>query len=137
MKATLTRVMVNTTTTIGLLIVRNETNTYFADFKTLELEYSDNKQRESCIPIGTYTCKLRFSEKYKFHYILENVPNRSMILIHSGNFDQDTKGCILIGKSLSFDIKNREVMIQKSVLALKEFINLMGESFVLTIENNF
>lgn len=62
---------------------------------TIELPWIGNKRMESCIPEGTYQIKRRFSPKFQHHFILENVPNRSYILIHPANDAQrELRGCI-------------------------------------------
>ena len=76
---------------------------------TLENAWKDNERRVSCIPEGVYplTSKEygRYWEKYKplSIPILEDVPNRSQILIHPGNFPKDTLGCILVGNKRDKD----------------------------------
>ncbi len=51
-----------------------------------------------CIPIGEYLVNIVWSPKFKsYKPRLEDVPNRSGILIHSGNSVKDTLGCILVG----------------------------------------
>jgi len=64
---------------------------------TMELAWNDNKQNASCIPEGKYYASKRTSEKYGNHFILHDVPNRSYILIHVGNFYNDLLGCIAPG----------------------------------------
>ncbi|NRA92881.1 MAG: hypothetical protein HRU26_09410 [Psychroserpens sp.] len=44
--------------------------------KALELPDRGNKRSISRINAGTYKCKLRWSQKYKWHFILENVEVR-------------------------------------------------------------
>lgn len=76
---------------------------------TLENAWKDNEPRVSCIPEGVYPLSTkeygRYWEKYKPLPIpiLEDVPNRSQILIHPGNFPKDTLGCILVGDTRSKD----------------------------------
>lgn len=65
---------------------------------TCENPWKDNKPIESCIPAGTYHCSSHNGTKYKNVWVLNNVPNRSAILIHSGNTEKDVDGCILVGK---------------------------------------
>jgi len=62
---------------------------------TLEDIWAYNKPNISCIPIGDYKVEKYSGTKYKDVWIVKNVPNRSYILIHSGNLDDDTEGCLL------------------------------------------
>lgn len=76
---------------------------------TIELPWIDNIRNKSCVPEGRYILKARFSEKFRHHLILENVDQRSLILIHAANNAMlELKGCIApvtyltgIGKGLS------------------------------------
>lgn len=53
-----------------------------------------------CIPSGTYEVEMYPSTKFKaLRPIVKNVPKRSGILIHEGNFPRDTMGCILVGRN--------------------------------------
>lgn len=62
---------------------------------TLELAWRNNAQKLSCIPEGIYTLRKRYSEKFKWHYVVLNVPNRSYILLHAANNAQkELQGCI-------------------------------------------
>src|SRR4051812_40685321 len=76
----------------------------------LEDEFRPTKvSKETRIPAGEYKIKLRTSgphhEKYKkkfpdFHrgmLELRDVPNFNDILIHIGNTEKDTDGCLLVG----------------------------------------
>ncbi|MCB0329782.1 MAG: hypothetical protein KDD70_08960 [Bdellovibrionales bacterium] len=64
---------------------------------TLELPDRNNKRNESCIPEGTYQCDPFSGNKYKNVWQVMNVPNRSSILIHTGNYPSNTRGCVLVG----------------------------------------
>lgn len=62
------------------------------------LEPAEKGIPHPAIPKGTYNINVVWSPKFKGYYPrLENVPNRSAILIHSGNYPEDTLGCILVG----------------------------------------
>jgi hypothetical protein len=76
--------------TNGVLFVNNT----FLGF-TIELPWLQNIRNKSCIPEGGYILKARFSEKFKHHLVLENVSQRSLILIHAANnAKEELKGCI-------------------------------------------
>ena len=93
--------------TNGLLFVNGVFENY-----TLEDQYQAVKvMHETCIPEGTYDIKFRtvggFHEKYKKKYgnshfgmlHLQDVPNFTYILIHAGNTDEHTSGCLIVGET--------------------------------------
>lgn len=66
----------------------------------LELPWKNNAPRVSCIPPGTYAMRWTHSHKFgRMTWELKDVPNRSSIRIHSGNFAgeaiTDSLGCLL------------------------------------------
>lgn len=67
--------------------------------KTLELPWLNNAVQKSCIPAGKYKVVKRHSAKYGNHFHVTDVPGRSYILIHHGNYHTDILGCILVGKA--------------------------------------
>ena len=103
-----------------------------------------NESRQECIPAGTYYCRYRpASESASFsydHYILEDVPGRSYILIHKGNFcgtepyyRSDVAGCIILGTHLA-QIQGQTAVSNSSVGFGKFMQYLGGEDFELVIE---
>jgi hypothetical protein len=64
---------------------------------TLELPWKDNKTGISCIPVGTYKVKRHTSPKFGKCFWLQDVPNRSEILIHPANYTRQLRGCIAVG----------------------------------------
>lgn len=80
--------------TIGDLYINGQ---YFCN--TLEDVERDFKIKgETAIPKGSYKITFYNSPKFKrFLPCLLNVPNFDHILIHSGNTEHDTEGCILVG----------------------------------------
>lgn len=66
-------------------------------FKTLELPWLNNQKKISCIPEGIYSYQFYESPKFGKVILINNVPKRSMIEIHPGNFTSDIQGCILPG----------------------------------------
>ena len=62
---------------------------------TIELPWLGNQRRISCIPEGEYLLQLRFSPKFKWHFLLMDVPGRDLILIHPANDAKlELLGCI-------------------------------------------
>ena len=107
MKLQVVRTQFGKDATNGLLFV----NGIFENY-TLEDQYQAVKvMHETCIPEGTYDIKFRtvggFHEKYKKKYgnshfgmlHLQDVPNFTYILIHAGNTDEHTSGCLIVGET--------------------------------------
>jgi len=83
--------------TLGDMYVFDENKMIF-HCKTLELPWLENKSRVSCIPKGNYECKYTVSPRFKRKlYLITNVPNRSGVRIHPGNYYTQIQGCILVG----------------------------------------
>lgn len=63
--------------------------------KTIELPWRNNKARVSCIPEGKYKIRKHYCKKFKWHFELLNVKNRSSIFIHPANDAlKELNGCI-------------------------------------------
>lgn len=110
-------------------------------FFTLELPWHDNQPQISCIPTGIYEVALRKSPRFGITYHVKQVPDRSYILIHSGNFAGDiskglktnVEGCILLGMKRGTIAGQRAVLSSK--VACRKFMNLMqGKEFILEIQ---
>lgn len=133
MKAKLIRLKQELKQTLStLLFFDNDVNLKLS-VKALELSDRGNQRSISRIPSGKYTCKLRYSEKYKWHFILEYVPGRSYILIHFGNTYRDTRGCIIVGNSFT-DIDGdgfRDVTSSKKTM--KRILAIAPKEFELII----
>ena len=69
---------------------------------TLELPFLDNKKSISSIPEGKYKAFRRVSPKNGLVIELMDVPNRTNIQIHAGNYTRQIEGCILVGKSITY-----------------------------------
>jgi len=101
---------------------------------TLELEEDKNAKRDDCIPRGVYNVEKRYSTKYKNHFHVLDVPNRSYILIHHGNYNKHTLGCILVGKTLS-DINGDGYRdVTSSVATMNKLNKVLPNTFKLTIK---
>jgi len=90
---------------------------------TLEPYKRDNEKNISCIPTGCYLVERVNSPKYGDCFGVSNVQNRSHILIHWGNLDKHTEGCILLGES--FGLLDNDWAVLSSKLAFEEFMECM------------
>lgn len=61
----------------------------------IELPFESNNVNVSAIPSGIYTFTKRVSDERGNYLEIHNVPKRTSILVHVGNFMKDTEGCIL------------------------------------------
>ncbi len=95
MKAVLSREY-NNLQTLGRLVLF-EGAKIMTQLYTLELPDLGNQQNISCIPEGEYEVHRIYSPKFGKCFHVQDVPGRSEILIHKGNYNKDTHGCILIG----------------------------------------
>lgn len=65
-----------------------------SDFNCVTLERHD-----IAIPKGLYPIELYDSPHNGLVPLLRNVPGRDMIEIHAGNWEYQSRGCILVGKT--------------------------------------
>lgn len=99
---------------------------------TLELPWRDNRRRRSCIPVGVYHSIFHHSPRFGRTYWLQDVPGRSEILFHSGNwagdqekgFRTDSDGCILLGTSRG--ILSQQNAILNSNAAMSRMLRELG-----------
>ena len=118
--------------TIGKLFLDGE---FLCD--TLENPYLNNQRNISCITEGQYKVRLRTAResatKEYLHLLVQDVPNRSLVLFHTGNTAKDTRGCILVGIGTEQDlVKNSRLAME---LLMKEILNLGGTNINLIIKN--
>ena len=118
MKLELYRFSSQNESTLGILyLVNNETNQ--KDFLCFTLEDEKRSVKvygETRIPKGTYKIKYRKEGGYHNKYTkrfpsihrgmleIRDVPNFTHILLHCGNTDDDTDGCLLVGNVVSQNI---------------------------------
>lgn len=133
--ATLKRTLQNDTQTLGeLRVFENDSEIYKC--YTLELPWKNNSTNISCIPAGKYRVIKRFSDQYQHHFHVLNVPGRSMILIHTGNFYTQTKGCILVGTALSDINADGFQDVTNSKIAMTRLNQMMPDKFEISIEDH-
>jgi len=66
---------------------------------TLEPRWIDNSPFLSCIPPGIYLCEITQLPKFGETFEILNVENRTNVLLHAGNVEADTEGCIILASS--------------------------------------
>lgn len=116
-KAYLHRLEEDDKQTLGAMSVYCGTDLIF-QCKTLELPWVNNEPFVSRIPSGLYEVHKRESDTYGSHWHIRDVPDRTFILIHHGNFHRDTEGCVCVGRDY-YDIDNdgyRDVTSSKATM---------------------
>lgn len=147
MKITLQRFVSNAHETIGTLFI----NGVLAAVTCEDEKRNVKLAGETRIWEGTYQIKFRtegthhlkygkmFPEFHKGMLELQNVPQFKFILIHIGNTDADTEGCILVGEK--FYITPGKLKIENSTLAYQAVYKPIaaalaaGEEVWITIES--
>ena len=147
MKIDVVRTQFGIDATNGMMFIDDKFECY-----TLEDQYQAVKvMHETCIPEGTYKIKFRkvggfhtkYSARYKnAHYgmlELQDVPDFKYILIHSGNTDESTSGCILTGNTQQDLDLGKDGMIGQSRNAYERMyrkvsaVLLQGKEVTITI----
>ena len=125
--------LVENNVTIGAITLNNNVICV-----TLEPPWKQNERNISCIRVGDYICSKVAKQdtgvsigKAEFTYEIRNVPERSDIMFHVGNYSRDTAGCILCGKHSDKDT------IWDSRLGFFDFIEATegDKTFLLTIKD--
>ena len=131
MKLKVLRFSSQSDSTNGLLFDDSDGDMKFLCY-TLEDEYRSEKVRgETRVPAGVYKLELRteggfharYTKKYgsmhKGMLHVTKVPGFEWILIHTGNTDEHTAGCLLVGDSQENNALVKDGFIGKSTVAYK------------------
>jgi hypothetical protein len=121
-------------------------------FTTLEDAFHIPKiAGQTRIPHGTYSIDLRTTSPMAARYAtrfgkghvgmiwIKNVPNFDFVYIHVGNKEEDTEGCVLMGRTINL----KGGVVEQSVDAYKEFYPLVmaalerNEPVTITITDQF
>jgi hypothetical protein len=125
MRLIITRYQSDNKQTIGSAELCGNDGSLIANWHSLELPNLGNQKRISRIPQGKYKARKHNSPKFGISLWLQDVPNRTAILIHKGNYHTDILGCILLGKGLSDINKDGFVDVTQSTVAVKELMDLL------------
>ena len=138
MKLQVIRTQFGKDATNGLLFIDGLFECY-----TLEDQYQAVKvMHETCIPEGTYDIKFRkvggFHERYAAKYQnahygmlhIQDVPNFTYILIHSGNTDEHTSGCLIVGETQQDLDVSKDGFVGSSVVAYKKMYSKVANQLL-------
>ena len=127
------------------LVILSENGSLGREFLayTLEDEFREQKvSAETRIPEGTYNVKLRTTGGFHNRYVdkfgadfhkgmlhVQDVPGFEYILIHTGNTDENTMGCLLVADTSQQNI-TKDGFIGASVDAYKRIYSSLAEWLV-------
>ena len=107
---------------------------------TLEDEYREEKvSSETRVPSGTYRITLRTTGGFHGRYLkkygqmhkgmlwVRDVPGFEYILIHTGNTDEHTAGCLLVGDSQQANFGDSDGFVGSSTQAYKRIYPMVAE----------
>ena len=153
MKLQVLRFSSQSDSTSGIMMEETDIGLRFLCY-TLEDERRVMKvQGETRVPAGTYNITLRteggFNKKYSKRFPgihkgmlwVRDVPNFEYILIHCGNTDDHSAGCLLVGDSQENNIIIKDGFIGKSTNAYKRIYRPIakvlerGEEVTITYTN--
>ena len=99
----------------------------------LEPSWVLNEPYISCVPEGTYPFVKRTSGKYGAHFHIKDVPNRSLILMHTLNYFKQSEGCMGVGERFKYLNSDNEVDITNSQITLNKLLELLPNESVIKI----
>lgn len=118
--------------TLGNITIYDNTTALFS-CKSLELPWRDNQKYISRIPSNHYPVVKHTSPKFGRSLWIQDVPDRSEILIHVGNFYEDILGCILVGEEF-YDIDNNGLLdVTNSRKTVDKILNIVTEPLYINI----
>lgn len=114
-------------------------------FYTVERAWLNNKPDESCIPDGVYRLGMRESNVVKTSsggdftegWEVLDVPERTFIMIHPGNWPMNFNGCIGVGRGLSIMQDKRGVLVNavtESRSAFRKMMEIMDMHYEWELE---
>lgn len=120
--------------TLGHLTVFDGLEKIF-ECSTLELPWKDNKKSVSCIPEGLYWVDKYLSPTKGRGIVFQfsNVPSRSNVQIHKGNYFTEILGCILLGAGFTDINKDGYLDVYSSGRTMDKLLELMPDKFTVKI----
>lgn len=101
---------------------------------TLELPWLGNETNVSCVPEGVYEYEKRISPGKKYEVIeLKDVPGRTFIQIHAGNYTRQILGCVLVGNALLYIDRDSIPDVANSMNTLEKLLKTAPDKGVIEI----
>ena len=119
--------------TLGILYLLNDFGGIEYMCYTLELSWQDNVKYISSIPKGIYTAVRHNSPKFGECLWLQDVPERSEILVHPANYYKQLLGCIALGLNLQDIDGDRVLDVTNSKQAVNELLSHIEDEIEIEI----
>jgi hypothetical protein len=105
--------------------------------RTLELKWMGNVKKLSCIPAGSYKVEKIIRPDGRNGLWVKDVPGRTAILIHSGNYASglhvDIEGCIMVGTGYQDLNNDGNLDIIESTVTFEKLYDIVPNVFDLEI----
>ncbi|MFC2076616.1 DUF5675 family protein [candidate division KSB1 bacterium] len=104
---------------------------------TLEPHDELNARRISSIPAQQYLCRRHHSQRFGETFRIMDVPGRDGVLLHPGNIQSDTEGCVLLAEHYG-KLKGKRGVLN-SGKTFRAFMALMDgiDEFHLTVQEHY
>lgn len=103
---------------------------------TTELPNKGNQRNISCIPAGTYPAIKHRSPKFGEAVWIQEVPDRSEILIHPMNYVEQLRGCVGVGQFMKdVDGDGDADDMTSSRDTMKRILSMLPDAFTVTIKD--
>jgi hypothetical protein len=123
--------------TLGNAEIYDDNENIIFNFHTIELPNKNNQQKISCIPERAYEVNKIISPTKGHCFLLKDVPGRSAVEIHIGNYAAgkkvDTEGCILPGMGFEDLNNDGNLDVVHSTVAMEKLLEILPDTFSLTI----
>ena len=118
--------------TLGLVYIHEGVNELFRCC-CLELPWRDNQRKVSAIPAGRYPARKRYTSDRGWHFHIQDVPGRTWILYHKGNFYWQIEGCTLVGSDFRDINSDGSNDVINSAVTMKVLLDMMPDEFMLDV----
>lgn len=118
--------------TLGTLEVQKD-NIFQFSLATIEQEWRYNMTSNSCIPAKEYGVSKYTSSKHGECLIVEGTEPRTGILIHKGNFSEQSEGCIIVGLTHSDINLDQSMDVKHSSEALEKLMAIVENESIIFI----
>ncbi|MCH8505060.1 MAG: DUF5675 family protein [Ectothiorhodospiraceae bacterium] len=99
----------------------------------LENPWRNNERKLSCIPEGVYEMRMRRSPvvertsggEFQKGWEVTNVRDRTFIMLHPGNYERNTEGCLLPGRDFAWH-EREGPMVTHSQVTFRRLMQLLS-----------